>query len=270
MLFGLMLSYWINYAFYFHPGQIQWRFPIIFQAVFALYVLLITPFLPDTPRWLMLHESSPARGTEVLAKLRGKLEDDPIVQKEKSDILSVINIESEEEGSWKSLFMDGGCAANKRFFLAVGIQFMQQTSGKLICASIIVACLAKLFAYRYQHCHVLCPYAFPGQLGHVSGRGTISGLFPASVVYYRLISYGINATPPAENKDTRTNHHQWYMIDSVGRRRLYIIMALGMCIVLICEAITVAIGTTKSGIAAVFFVFAFEACFTWGELISHI
>lgn len=57
------------------------------------------------------------------------------------------------------------------------------------------------------------------------------------------------------------------MIDSVGRRRLYIIMALGMCVVLICEAITVAIGTTQSGIAAVFFVFAFEACFTWGGLI---
>lgn len=80
----------------------------------------------------MLHETSPAKGTEVLAKLRGTTEDDPVVQNEKSDILSAINIESEEEGSWRSLFMDGGCAANKRFFLAVGIQFMQQTSGKLL------------------------------------------------------------------------------------------------------------------------------------------
>lgn len=44
-------------------------------------------------------------------------------------------------------------------------------------------------------------------------------------------------------------------------------MALGMCIVLVCEAITVAIDSKSSGIAAVFFVFAFEACFTWGE--SH-
>lgn len=41
-------------------------------------------------------------------------------------------------------------------------------------------------------------------------------------------------------------------------------MAIGMCVVLVCEAITVAIGTQQSGIAAVFFVFAFEACFTWG------
>jgi len=57
------------------------------------------------------------------------------------------------------------------------------------------------------------------------------------------------------------------MIDAVGRRRLFIIMALGMCVVLVCEAITVAIGGTAAGIAAVFFVFAFEGCFTWGKLL---
>lgn len=68
----------------------------------------------------------------MLAKLRNKSEYDSVVQREKSDILSAINIESEEKDSdtWKSLFMDGGCAANKRFFLALGIQFMQQTSGE--------------------------------------------------------------------------------------------------------------------------------------------
>lgn len=45
-------------------------------------------------------------------------------------------------------------------------------------------------------------------------------------------------------------------------------MALGMCIVLVCEAICVAINNKASGIAAVFFVFAFEACFTWGWMAT--
>lgn len=54
------------------------------------------------------------------------------------------------------------------------------------------------------------------------------------------------------------------MIDVIGRRRLFISMALGMCVVLVCEAICVAIGNRSSSVAAVFFVFAFEACFTWG------
>ena len=57
----------------------------------------------------------------------------------------------------------------------------------------------------------------------------------------------------------------WYTIDRVGRRKLLILNALGMCVVLVAEAICVSINSTPSAIAAVVFVFAFEACFTWGE-----
>ena len=43
-------------------------------------------------------------------------------------------------------------------------------------------------------------------------------------------------------------------------------MAIGMSAVLIAEAICVSINNTQAAIAAVVFVFAFEACFTWGTL----
>lgn len=56
------------------------------------------------------------------------------------------------------------------------------------------------------------------------------------------------------------------MIDRVGRAKLFISMALGMCTVLVCEAICVSINNASASIAAVVFVFAFEACFTWGKL----
>lgn len=56
----------------------------------------------------------------------------------------------------------------------------------------------------------------------------------------------------------------WYTIDRVGRRFLFISCALGMCLVLVAEAICVAIDNRASNIAAVFWVFAFEAFFTWG------
>lgn len=42
-------------------------------------------------------------------------------------------------------------------------------------------------------------------------------------------------------------------------------MAIGMCAVLVAEAICVSINNTQAAIAAVVFVFAFEACFTWGK-----
>lgn len=46
MLLCLRLVYWINYAFYFHSGSIEWRFPLLFQAVFAPLLFLWRPFYP--------------------------------------------------------------------------------------------------------------------------------------------------------------------------------------------------------------------------------
>ena len=130
MLFGLMLAYWINYGFYFHESSVQWRFPLAFQAVFAVYCITVTCFLPDTPRWLLKYRPQSGKGEQVLARLRAKDVEHPKVQRERAEIVEAIEIESREEGSWMDLLKDGGIAANKRFFLALGIQFMQQMSGK--------------------------------------------------------------------------------------------------------------------------------------------
>jgi hypothetical protein len=56
----------------------------------------------------------------------------------------------------------------------------------------------------------------------------------------------------------------WYPIDRVGRRFLPISMAIGMCVVLVAEAVCVAISNAGTAIGAVFFVFAFEALFYLG------
>lgn len=37
-------------------------------------IFCVTAFLPDAPRWLLLHESSPERRTKVLAKIHEKPE----------------------------------------------------------------------------------------------------------------------------------------------------------------------------------------------------
>ena len=130
MLFGLMLAYWINYGFFYQQSSLQWRFPLAFQAVFAIYCITVTIFLPDTPRWLLRYSSSPEKGVAVLARLRGKNVNDLDVQQEKKEILDAIEIESREEGTWLDLCRGAGVSANKRFYLALGIQFMQQMSGE--------------------------------------------------------------------------------------------------------------------------------------------
>lgn len=116
---------------YFTSGDITWRFPLLFQIVFGLYIIAVTVWLPETPRWLMYHEEKHDRGLLVLSKLRNKPIDDPDVQQEKDEILHAISLESEAEASWMDLFRDNGYSGWKRFALAVGIQFMQQVSGSL-------------------------------------------------------------------------------------------------------------------------------------------
>jgi MFS family permease len=128
LIAGLMIAYWVNYGLFFVHSSAQWRFPLAFQLVFATYIMVVAPWLPDTPRWLMNHRGE-AEGLAVIARLRGLDEGDETVQQEKAEIQQAIALESEEEGSWGDLFRDGGISANKRFFLAVGIQFMEQMSG---------------------------------------------------------------------------------------------------------------------------------------------
>jgi MFS family permease len=94
MLFGLILAYWINYGVNSHRSGFQWRFSLLFQAVFAISILAIALWMPDAPRWLMGHDGNEERGLVVLTKLRGLKAENDIVQREKDDIVEAIIMKS--------------------------------------------------------------------------------------------------------------------------------------------------------------------------------
>ena len=55
---GYSLSAWVGFGCYFvsasgSPSSFPWRFPLAFQAAPALLLLLGSPWLPMTPRWLL-------------------------------------------------------------------------------------------------------------------------------------------------------------------------------------------------------------------------
>jgi sugar porter (SP) family MFS transporter len=225
MLVGLGLAYWVDYAFYFRPGEMQWRLPVALQCVFALYVVAVGLWLPDTPRWLM-RNGRKAKGRCVLARLRGREVDDVEVKREVDEIEDAIRTESKSLGTWSDLFRDNGVMADKRFYLAVGIQFMQQCSG------------INIVTYY-------APTLYKETLGMSEERAMLLGCW--TQMWYILASLVT-----------------WYTIDRVGRRMLLISMALGMSLVLIGEAVSISVGSPTAAIAAVVFVFLFEACFTWG------
>ena len=89
-------------------------------------------------------------------------------------------------------------------------------------------------------------------------------MLPATLLYNCLFR-DCKLSLQASQTHRANTSFQWWTIDRIGRRKLFISNAIGMCVVLVCEAICVAINTSASSIAAVVFVFAFEACFTWGS-----
>ncbi|KZT58071.1 general substrate transporter [Calocera cornea HHB12733] len=230
MLFGLMVAYWLNYGLSFTASTVQWRFPLAFQIIFAIYTGLVTVFLPDTPRWLMRHRPKSGEGLAVLAALRGEGKDHPVVKTEAEEIQSAIAVEEAEEGGWLDVFRDGGVKGNVRVALAMGIQFMQQMTG------------INIVTYY-------APTLFQTSLGMGHSLALLLGCILQ--VWYVSASF-----------------LTWYTIDRVGRRPLLIINAIGMCLILVGEAICVAVGGTAAGVAAVVLIFLFEGCFTWGWMAT--
>ncbi|KAK9236688.1 general substrate transporter [Lipomyces kononenkoae] len=123
---GIALSYWIDLAFYFVPGQADWRFPIAFQAVFAIIVTGAVLLLPESPRWLLKkgHEDEAAR---VFSALDDEPDDSSVISQEIDAIKSTLATET------SSSFRDIFTFTNKKHFhrtmLAFWNQVMQQITG---------------------------------------------------------------------------------------------------------------------------------------------
>lgn len=48
---GYLISNWIGYAGSFATGDTQWRIPLAMQVPPAVLLLILTIFLPNSPRW---------------------------------------------------------------------------------------------------------------------------------------------------------------------------------------------------------------------------
>ena len=104
------------------PSSFGWRWPIAFQGVFMVLILLMLPFLPESPRWLVQHGRLD-EATEVFARLEGKHTtiDDPKILAERDDI--VASVEEERrlgEATWSEVFTEGPNRNISRVLLGAG------------------------------------------------------------------------------------------------------------------------------------------------------
>jgi sugar porter (SP) family MFS transporter len=123
---GIMISYWIDLGLSFAPGSVAWRFPLAFQVFFCIIILVFIPFLPESPRWLIL-KGREAEAKEVIAALEGTEPADHVVENEFLAIKETVLEMS--KGTFRDLFTMDKNRNLHRTLLAYFNQVFQQISG---------------------------------------------------------------------------------------------------------------------------------------------
>ncbi|KAL9131180.1 MAG: hypothetical protein Q9217_000833 [Psora testacea] len=184
--FGTLVAYWMNYAASYGSPDLVWRFPISFQIVFALVVVLGTVWLPESPRWLLTRERW-EEGETVIAALRGLETNSKETQLQKQIILDSIKASgfAGHKGTpLKALFTGGNTQHFRRMMLGVSSQFMQQIGG----------CNAVIYYF---------PILFEQSIKQTHNVSLLLG-------GVNMFVYAIFATT------------SWFIIERVGRRKLFL------------------------------------------------
>ena len=186
---GTFIAYWVDFGLYHAKNStVQWRFPVALQIFFGLFVVSGALLLPDSPPWFV-KRGYPSEACEVLAKLKNSTTDSDEVLSEFNFMKADVEAAQRAQASWKTLFTFGKTQEFQRLLCGCAGQFFQQFTG----------CNAAIY-----YSTVL----FQDNLGMDHYISMIIGGVFATV-------YAI-ATIPA-----------FFMIEKVGRRKLYLIGFLG-------------------------------------------
>lgn len=135
LIVGLIIANWLDYGMSSYAGSIQWRFPCAFQITFCIIVCCMTPFLPESPRYLCATDQL-ERATNSLATLRGGHPNTPEIAEEMKAIRYAVAIEARETGTWSDVFKDNGISGSTRAAIAFAANFFQQLSGVNVMSSL--------------------------------------------------------------------------------------------------------------------------------------
>lgn len=123
---GIMISYWVDLGLSFAPGSVAWRFPLAFQIVFCIIILVFIPALPESPRWLIF-KGRDDEAREDLAALNDTAINDPTVE---SEFLAIRDTVTEmSKGKFSDLFTMDKDRNLHRTVLGYVNQVFQQISG---------------------------------------------------------------------------------------------------------------------------------------------
>ncbi|KAM0201814.1 hypothetical protein ACHAPI_001867 [Fusarium lateritium] len=232
-IFGVMLSYWVDYGMSFVSNDAQFRFPLAFQIFFAILTLIGIFLLPESPRWLINHDHHD-EAREVLWAVRKNAKsitkDDESVSRAIAEIQHAINEEraAAQTSSFKAMWKNGEQKFLYRTMLGIGGQFMQQLSG------------INLITYY-------APVIFQESVG-------ISHNLSLLLAGFNGVAYFFSSLIPI------------WIIDRLGRRKLMMFAAAGQAVCMAVLAGTVSTGRPGPGIVAIVMLFLFNFFFAVGLL----
>jgi len=132
---GVVVAYWLGFGLSFISNgtfEFQWRFPIAFQIIMLLLLILGCWFFPESPRWLcMMGRRDEAM--YVLRRLRGS-ENDRAIRLEMREIQTIVDLEAESEENITYFHMlfgigQGDLHIARRVQLVIWLQILQCWSG---------------------------------------------------------------------------------------------------------------------------------------------
>ncbi|KAF2141946.1 uncharacterized protein K452DRAFT_326536 [Aplosporella prunicola CBS 121167] len=110
-------------------GTAAWRVPTWLQLVFACVVLFGSPFLPETPRWLIANDRH-EEALSVMAKYHGEGDrESPIVQLEYREMVEDISVTGADKRWWDYRELVNSAEVRYRSFIVVTFAFFSQWVG---------------------------------------------------------------------------------------------------------------------------------------------
>lgn len=224
---GVALATWLEFGLYYvGDNSASWRFPIAFQAVFALVVVSCILFLPESPRWLA-RSGREEEAAEILALLEDVPVDSEHVAQELEIIRQSLVAPQESVASSSSPFAMTKNRHLHRTILAVGINILAQMTG----VNVITFYSDSIFENDLHY------------------SGTIARIITGCLQIWQFLAAGLAVL----------------LIDRFGRRPLLITAGIGMTIAQACLAgLSSDLENKSAAGASILFYFIALFCFPIG------